>query len=66
MKIPEFIGKYEKLEAASKLKEIVSISGRIILKRAQGKSLVFYTVIGDAKEIQILSDVNTYEGKKKI
>eukprot|EP01080_Neovahlkampfia_damariscottae_P002130 gene2130-1996_t len=65
MKIPEFVTKYDNLEAASKLKETVSISGRIILKRAQGKSLVFYTIQGDSKDLQILSDVNTYEGGKE-
>jgi lysyl-tRNA synthetase, class II len=62
MKIPEYIEKYSDLEAGSKIKDIVSLSGRIILKRTSGKSLVFYTLIGDAKEVQILSDINTYEG----
>lgn len=60
--IPEFIEKYSYLGEGEHLDNIVvSVSGRIMSKRGQGK-LMFYDIHGDGSKIQIMSDVSHYDG----
>ena len=58
----EFIEKYSGLEDGShKEDEQVSITGRVLNKRGQGK-LMFYDLHAGGLKIQIMSDVSRYEG----
>lgn len=58
----EFIEKYSSVEAgAHKEDEIVSITGRALSKRGQGK-LMFYDLHAGGLKIQIMSDMSRYEG----
>ena len=41
--------------------EIVSVAGRVLSKRGQGK-LMFYDLHGEGLKIQIMSDISQYEG----
>ena len=61
LRISEFIEKYSALEDGQHLEEVVSIAGRILSKRIQGK-LLFYDVHGENTKIQIMSDISNYEG----
>jgi lysyl-tRNA synthetase class 2 len=56
--IEEFEGVADGEHDESKL---VSVSGRVLSKRGQGK-LMFYDLRGDGYKIQIMSDVSRYEG----
>jgi len=67
MRISEFIAKYgptiadgEHLDG-----EIVSVAGRILSKRGQGK-LMFYDLHGESLKIQIMSDVSRMEGGEDV
>ncbi len=42
--------------------ESVSIAGRIMLKRASGKKLVFYTLKGEGVELQVMANASEYAG----
>lgn len=59
--IKEFITQYNSLEDGAHLDTLASIAGRVSAKRIQGK-LLFYDVNGDGLKVQIMSDVNTFEG----
>lgn len=60
--IPEYIAKYGSLNDGDHIAdEEVSIAGRIMSKRGQGK-LMFYDVHGDGCKVQIMSDVSNYVG----
>lgn len=60
-RVSEFATTYSSLEDGARLEnEIVSIAGRIMSKRSQGK-LMFYDMIGDGTKVQILSDIQSYK-----
>ena len=61
-RLPDFLQAYnEKTEPGSKLDdEIVSVAGRIVSVRGQGK-LYFYDIRGDGTKIQVMSDLKNYE-----
>jgi lysyl-tRNA synthetase, class II len=61
MRISEFINKYSSLEDGEHTTENVSVAGRIMSKRVQGK-LLFYDIHGEALKIQVMSDMSQYEG----
>lgn len=59
--IPEFIKKFSSInDGVRDESQLVSIAGRIMLKRGQGK-LFFYDLYGDGMKIQIMSDIGTYK-----
>ena len=60
-RLPDFVQAYnEKTEPGSKLEqEIVSVAGRIVSVRGQGK-LYFYDIRGDGTKIQVMSDLKSY------
>jgi lysyl-tRNA synthetase class 2 len=60
IRISEFIEKYKGLGDGEHLEEEVSVAGRILSKRVQGK-LLFYDLHGEAMKIQIMSDISAYE-----
>lgn len=61
----DYFKTFGSLEKGAKLQDVVvGLTGRIIMKRIQGKSLVFYTFQQDGHTLQIISDVGTYEGGK--
>jgi lysyl-tRNA synthetase class 2 len=62
LRISEFIAKYSNLEDGSHVEgELVSVAGRVLSKRGQGK-LMFYDLHGENLKIQIMSDLSRYEG----
>jgi len=66
MSVPEFVAKYSYLEKDSKLdKEIVTIAGRISMKRSAGSALHFYDLKGEGAKLQMLCDKRHYENEKE-
>jgi lysyl-tRNA synthetase class 2 len=62
LRISEFIQRYNSLaDGSHEENEVVSVAGRILSKRGQGK-LMFYDLHGEGSKIQIMSDVSRYEG----
>ncbi len=60
IRISEYIEKYKGLGDGEHMEEEVSVAGRILSKRVQGK-LLFYDLHGEAMKIQIMSDISQYE-----
>jgi lysyl-tRNA synthetase, class II len=65
-RLPEFVAEFnpktkegERLEGAS----IVSVAGRIVSVRGQGK-LFFYDINGDGAKLQVMSDLQTYHDEE--
>jgi lysyl-tRNA synthetase class 2 len=54
--------KYVK-EGERKYDEIVSLMGRVFMKRRSGKKLHFYTVMVKGENIQIMSDIKSYKNE---
>jgi lysyl-tRNA synthetase class 2 len=67
MRISEFIAKYGPTIADGEHVEgeVVSVAGRILSKRGQGK-LMFYDLHGESLKIQIMSDVSRMEGGEEV
>lgn len=62
MRISEFISKYSNIAEGEHVEgDIVSVAGRVLSKRGQGK-LMFYDLHGESLKIQIMSDVSRYQG----
>jgi lysyl-tRNA synthetase class 2 len=63
MRISEFIAKFDPIitEGNHIETEIVTVAGRALSKRGQGK-LMFYDLHGEGLKIQIMSDVSKYDG----
>jgi lysyl-tRNA synthetase class 2 len=60
-RLPDFVAKFGPVTSdGGRLSEPVSVAGRIVALRGQGK-LVFYTLRGDGATLQIMSDVQTYQ-----
>lgn len=60
--VPEFNGKYSYLKRGEELKdEIVSIAGRIHVKREAGAQLKFYDLHGDGESIQVVGQATGEE-----
>ena len=61
--LPQFIEKYSFCKDGEHLtEEIVTIAGRVMLKRASGKKLFFYTLQQDGKQLQVMASEAEYEG----
>lgn len=62
VRISEFIQRYNYLGDGEHLDgEVVSVAGRILSKRGQGK-LMFYDLHGENLKIQVMSDISRFEG----
>jgi lysyl-tRNA synthetase class 2 len=62
MRISEFVEKFGSLpDGEHKEDQIVSVAGRVLGKRVQGK-ILFYDLHGECCKIQIMSDVGHYDG----
>lgn len=62
LSVPQFIDKYgDKVEAGSHFEEETSVAGRVQFKRAAGAKLIFYTLAGEGKSIQVMADQRTSE-----
>jgi lysyl-tRNA synthetase, class II len=57
--VPEFVAKHADIEAGARLEETVTLAGRIITKRVQGK-LFFYDLHADGATVQIMSSLSDY------
>lgn len=61
-RVSEFIAQFSALGDGEHLDvEVVSVAGRIMSKRIQGK-LAFYDLHSEGNKIQIMSDIGRYEG----
>ena len=59
--LPDFIEKYSYAKDGEHLEsEICTVAGRVILKRASGKKLFFYTLQGEGKQIQVMASEAFY------
>lgn len=59
--IDSIIKTYKDIENASRLEETdISIIGRILQKRDSSKKLIFYTIVINENELQLISDLNSY------
>ncbi|CAI9107011.1 OLC1v1006276C1 [Oldenlandia corymbosa var. corymbosa] len=59
MTIPEYINKYMGLESGAHLEDVdVSLTGRIMTKRASGKKLFFYDLHGGGAKVQVMTDAS--------
>lgn len=60
LRIPEFIAKYEGLEKAVESEDIVSVSGRILSKRASSSALAFMDLWECQTKIQVMANRARY------
>ncbi|KAF0686824.1 Aste57867_21384 [Aphanomyces stellatus] len=62
--VPEFVTKYHSVEAGSHLEsDVVSVAGRLMSKRASGAKLYFYGLHADGANIQVMSQIDSYENE---
>jgi lysyl-tRNA synthetase class 2 len=54
--VAEFVGKYSQLETDQKLDEVISVAGRVYVKRDASSKLSFYVIRGDNVKVQILAN----------
>lgn len=60
--LPQFIEKFSGCKDGEHLEnEVCTVAGRVILKRASGRKLFFYTLQGDGKQIQVMASEANYE-----
>lgn len=64
MLLPAFREKFDATIEAGETKddEIVSLAGRFLSKRAQGSKIVFYDLYADGAKVQVMSQIQHYEG----
>ena len=62
-RLPDFVMKYDPLcingESIQEEEHLVSVAGRILSSRGQGK-LIFYDLRGDGEKLQIMSSIDQY------
>ena len=64
-KIQDIISKYKDIENGARITETnISLIGRVLQKREASKKLVFYTIIIDGIDFQIISDLNSYSNEE--
>ena len=62
--IKEIIKEFDNIEPGTRLKDkFESIIGRIMLKRASGKKLYFYTILVNDHNFQIMSDLKSFNNE---
>ncbi|CAM9626580.1 unnamed protein product, partial [Ectocarpus sp. 13 AM-2016] len=59
--IPAFVAKFKDVEVGEKQSDVVSLAGRIVKKREQGK-LLFYGIKADGASVQVMASLSDYEG----
>ncbi|CAN0497710.1 unnamed protein product, partial [Laminaria digitata] len=64
--IPDFVAKFQDVEVGEKqasatYDDVVSVAGRIVKKREQGK-LLFYGLKADGANVQVMASLSDYEG----
>ena len=64
--INDIISDFDYIEPGTRLKENhESLIGRVMLKRASGKKLFFYTILVNDINFQIMSDLNSYKSEEE-
>ena len=64
--IKEIIKEFNEIEPGTRLKDkFESIIGRIMLKRASGKKLYFYTILVNDHNFQIMSDLRSFHSEEE-
>ncbi len=59
--VNEIVANYDSIEPGTRLTDSVeSIMGRVILARASGKNLYFYTIVSNGVNFQVMSDLKSY------
>lgn len=61
VRLCDYVQTYAGLADGEHVDEVVSVAGRVLSKRGQGK-LMFYDLHGEGVKIQIMSDISQYEG----
>lgn len=61
IRLSEYVNKYADIPEGGRSDEVVSVAGRILSKRGQGK-LMFYDLHGETTKIQVMSDLGSYQG----
>ena len=52
---------YEDINDGARLTDTnISLIGRVLQKRESSKKLIFYTILINGKELQVISDLNSY------
>lgn len=54
--VQEFVSKYTYLEKDQKLDDVISVAGRVYVKRDSGSKLTFYVIRGDSVKVQVLAN----------
>jgi len=63
-RLPDFEREYlDKCAPGESLDEVVSIAGRVVSVRGQGK-LYFYDIRGDGTKVQVMSQIQAYESEE--
>ena len=62
--IPQYLKTYENLKPNEQMNSLnVSIAGRVMGMRAMSKNLRFYDVQADGKSVQVVANLNDFQGK---
>lgn len=62
IEVSDYINRYKDIENGSTAKDFVhNITGRILAKRQLSKKLVFYTILSNGSELQIILSLSNYE-----
>eukprot|EP01147_Barroeca_monosierra_P001038 gene1038-4274_t len=59
--LSNFLKKYEHFQNEQVADEVVSVSGRVQLKRSSGKRLVFYDIHGEGLKLQIMAEISRHD-----
>ncbi|PJF18470.1 Lysine-tRNA ligase [Paramicrosporidium saccamoebae] len=66
MTIPEFVAKYAHLAEGEHLEnEVVSVAGRVYVKRESGAKLIFYDVQGMGQKLQVMAQAQYSESQEE-
>jgi lysyl-tRNA synthetase, class II len=62
LSLPEFISKFgATVKPGEHMEETVSVAGRVQFRRSSGAKLIFYTLMGEGKTIQVMADQRVSE-----
>eukprot|EP00043_Microstomoeca_roanoka_P005696 m.57370 g.57370 ORF g.57370 m.57370 type:complete len:796 (+) comp13076_c0_seq1:93-2480(+) len=61
--LTDFLRKYEGLQNEQVADEVISVAGRVQLKRVSGKRLVFYDIHGEGTKLQIMAEISRHSSE---
>eukprot|EP00055_Hartaetosiga_balthica_P002631 m.4659 g.4659 ORF g.4659 m.4659 type:complete len:797 (-) comp2270_c0_seq1:141-2531(-) len=60
--LQSFLAKYEYLQNEQIEEGLISVAGRVQLKRGSGKKLVFYDIHGEGVKVQVMAEISRHDG----